>query len=562
MFANGSNVTVCGIVSTNFHDGSTNGLGLADISVIGGQPVTLTNLGDGTLQFCTTLSGTNCSVMPLIVAMCWTNGTLSTNLCQHVPLGLLEGYEIVQKQRTVHSYVCDYMFYDNCIYVWDGWDRVVNSSFTLSCGSLASNYWGIYSGCWLVESNCAPVCGDSLSGTDFMTFAAQPWRGLTIGSFTDGWAWQAQFEGTMRYRAPFYYESNTVVVLTFERINAGSYNPAAYDPEGGYGGYENSWEPIDPWQVKLKHDGQWYEPVAVDTNTWDVSYVVPMTGGRTYEITQDSFDWPATSWNYPVWDSELEDYVPYNGPTGTVHLLSFTGFHNQSITILEHDVGWGGLWGYGGNLGDAAKRLGLKYTRNYGGRGFIYHWDYHDMIAEISDLGKWSVYVYCGHGGVANGFAEVAGYTGTRTNAFEGIKTRTDYYYDEYCIAWYEAYEYRLASMLGAFQAGKGVPRVVIILACNVDGGDSWPQTFTNAGAKLVIRTGGKGNASTQAGAVRAFFESLAAGGTVDEAKAAGNKVIEGSNAKLPPNQQGAPMASFYGTGVSDVSTWKDLLKD
>jgi hypothetical protein len=346
---------------------------------------------------------------------------------------------------------------------------------------------------------------------------------------------------SLTYRAPMHYPTNQTVVFTFEGMEYG--RPAGVTQ--------------DLSQVQFIFNGKTNDPVAVSNEVQSVSYLINIGGGKEYTLTTNSFLWPTCTTN---WMEVGEDYTAWH--TNTYHTLSWTNFHNETVKILEHDVGWGGRWGYGGTLDSLAKRLGAKYTRHYSGQGLLYPWDYMDMIDEISKLGKWDVYVYCGHGGVDSGYAEVAGYTGIRTNAFLGIETTPGYYNDPLLLSWYVAYKYRLSSMATNFQSGKGTPRIVIILACKVEGGNNWPADFINAGAKLVVRTGGNGDVAAQSAALTKFFESLAAGGTVDQARAAGNAVINASNARHPPEEQGGEMVPSYGTGVSGGSTFQDLIKE
>jgi len=110
-FANGQEQTVEGYVSAKYAEGTDEELGLAGAS-LDGTALTLVDLGGGLLGFSTTVPGTNCSVMALIIELCWTNsaGVLvfpgaaaALAACPHIPLGLLEGYEIVQKQSTEFS---------------------------------------------------------------------------------------------------------------------------------------------------------------------------------------------------------------------------------------------------------------------------------------------------------------------------------------------------------------------------------------------------------------------------------------------------------------------------
>lgn len=37
--------------------------------------------------------------MPIIISICWTNGSFDPEVCPEIPLGLLEGYEIESKRE-------------------------------------------------------------------------------------------------------------------------------------------------------------------------------------------------------------------------------------------------------------------------------------------------------------------------------------------------------------------------------------------------------------------------------------------------------------------------------
>src|SRR5208282_6795011 len=81
------------------------------------------------------------------------------------------------------------------------------------------------------------------------------------------------------------------------------------------------------------------------------------------------------------------------------HWLTWTNFHNARIQILEHDVGWG-PWTTRPQVKGAARQLGANYIQRVGG-GIIWTqwplqtWNYESMIADISQLGTLSAYIYC-----------------------------------------------------------------------------------------------------------------------------------------------------------------------
>ena len=122
-----------------------------------------------------------------------------------------------------------------------------------------------------------------------------------------------QWDGALRFRAPFHDKTNQVVLLTFERMMVNPWLPSG--------------QTQDMTQVKLV----WGEattglaPVAVSYNSvennYDVSYVVAVDGGKEYPLNAATFDWPTNTF------TGVDGCG--NPTTQTAHHLSFTGFHNS-----------------------------------------------------------------------------------------------------------------------------------------------------------------------------------------------------------------------------------------
>jgi len=334
-FANGATQTVGGTVG-QFTAGDGSQLSLSSLTV-GGIIIPPDGSGGSySGSFSTSLpppDGCTNSVMPIIVSMCWTGSTFSmtyTSVCVSVPLGLLEGYEIVSRVTSwqwdgfnVIHYGCN-----------GGWQFIsrpglehhrIDSTFVSPC-SATKNYT-YNSGEWdfVAPTNClaAPTDGWAMfadtNSWDYTCYEAtttnlmQPDRGLTFAVETndvncgdEAYVSNRMTEtGSLTFRAPFYYPPNTPVLLTFEGMTTTN--------------------------VVLHFGGTDVPPLSVDVGSGDVSFLVNVTGGLSYPINASSFTWPAAS-------SSTTD-----GPDGycfgddgvhtrTFNSFSFTGFHNALPT--------------------------------------------------------------------------------------------------------------------------------------------------------------------------------------------------------------------------------------
>jgi hypothetical protein len=106
--------------------------------------------------------------------------------------------------------------------------------------------------------------------------------------------------GSLTFRAPTKYGSNTTVVLTFENLSYDAY---------GMG--------MDWRQIKLKWNGTTHDPVEPG------GYLVTVDGGKKYTVDESTFEWPTITTNI-VYDTHIQTVI--------IHRLSFSGFHNRKPT--------------------------------------------------------------------------------------------------------------------------------------------------------------------------------------------------------------------------------------
>lgn len=311
-------------------EGGASQLTLASLTVAG-VPVTLTGAASQSYSVAMSPPGCTNSIMPIIISACWTGSTFSasyTNICADVPLGL-EGYEIVSKAETSRWWSVGLASHDQCASGWENagaWLDVWDSSFLLPCG-LASNFTS-RAELWTQGFGCLPSTHPvewnwpDLTMSNYVAAVAwQPTRDLTLEeeTYESEWSFETgdahrnmigrRSRGVIRFRAPFYYPPDTVVIFTLEGV---SY---AY----GMG------EEHDLTQVRLKWAGQWQDPVSTNQN--HCSYVVTVTGGQEYEIGAGTLSWPATTTN--VVESATSWW------STTTSNLTFTGFHNHGPLAVE-----------------------------------------------------------------------------------------------------------------------------------------------------------------------------------------------------------------------------------
>jgi hypothetical protein len=334
-------------------------------------PTMTTNSGQAFYRFgsSTMLSGTNCSVMPLIVGMCWTNGQGSTELCPHVPLGLLEGYEITNRLATVTSTTWPLYYLQQCSWDWtcsmvslcncNGvWRVVWKEEFVMPCG-LEWNAWSVgwnakpvvpYPGLCLPAftiETLEELSWQSWTNQWSQSHLLQPERGLKVGeertfttwvfngSLVDESIGKVTYGDHLTFRKPFYYKPEQVVVFTLEGVDYARTNGV----------------PLDLSQVNLKWNGEWVSPVAWSNEIGSVSYLVAVGDveqGVTFD--KDSFQWPD---GYTTTTVETN----YGGVTTTItnaHWLSFTGWHNIKLAKrLENRCKIAIIVGHGGRMPNA-----------------------------------------------------------------------------------------------------------------------------------------------------------------------------------------------------------------
>ncbi|MGO9243681.1 MAG: hypothetical protein ACLPT4_05670 [Verrucomicrobiia bacterium] len=350
-----------------------------------------------------------------------------------------------------------------------------------------------------------------------------PWAGEGLDTFRN------RGRGTLTFRPPRSYGTNTVtVIFTFEGMTG----------------------PPDLSQVTYR--GQ--SPYSYDNAAQTVSYKINVTGGQQYTINQDSFQWPSRA---------APQVLSYAGTpfaaSGSYHWLSFTNFHNHAISLIVQVVGMGCNKP---NLSAAAQQLKVNYPGPQINPYLI------SMRQACQNAGTLSVYVYQGHAGLTNGQPQIAAYTGqicnVTTNCPAGVPTYSAPLFCFIPIDRWLADAYYLLSgttpdMPDDFTGGQGMPPLVVIMGC--ESGSSWPPGFTQAGAKVVVYSGGEGDAATASAAINAFFNTLAGGQTIDAALSAGNVIIDTYN--MHPNPGGAQMndmTAVYGGGASAASTFTNLI--
>ncbi len=354
---------------------------------------------------------------------------------------------------------------------------------------------------------------------------------------------RTQRSGAIRFRAPRQYDTNTTVIFTFEGVDYKRLNGA----------------PLDLSQVMFRG----LAPFAYSNEIKTVSYMLTVDGGREYTLNQDDFAWSSSS--QPGKDSEYSAntncyaYVRstwlYGDWTEDMHWLSWTNFHNHTVDMIIQEVGQAG---YTPNLKDAAGKLKVNYRKP-------------QEKARLSDLqqacrsaGSFSVYIYQGHAGIISNQPAVAAYTGRTYNPakdvawyfvpgiFGGTTNAADLYFLSTSI---------MPNMVSDFTGGQGISRIVMIMGC--DSGTSWQTGFTQAGAKVLVYSGGEGDASTASGAINAFFNTLASSqtSTIDQALSAANQIIDSYNSHPGALGQMNELAAVYGNAISGTNTFMDIMK-
>jgi hypothetical protein len=352
-------------------------------------------------------------------------------------------------------------------------------------------------------------------------------------------AYRDRRRGTLTFRPPRSYGTNTVtVIFTFEGMD--------YRWDAGF----NS--PLDLSQVTYR--GQ--SPYSHDNAANTVSYKINVTGGQQYTIDQDSFSWPGGS---AASATSVSDW-PFVAQE-TYHYLTFTNFHNHAINLIVQVVGMGCNKP---DLTAAAQQLQINYPPPQINPYLS------TMQQTCQNAGSLSVYVYQGHAGLTNGQPQIAAYTGkicnVTTNCPAGAPTYSAPLLCFIPIDRWLADAYYLLSgttpdMPDDFTGGQGMPPLVVIMGC--ESGTSWPPGFAQAGAKVVVYSGGEGDAATASAAINAFFNTLAgsSSSTIDQALSAANVIIDDYNMHPAAIGPMSDMTAVYGSGASGSSTFADIIK-
>jgi hypothetical protein len=364
-FANGSTQTVTGVVSREFEVGDGSLLALASLTV-NGSSVSIGSGGSGA-SYSVPLAPPACtnSVMPVVIAACWTGVTFSasyTNICATMPLGLLEGYEIL-KRNLREKWARGWGYYTSwtngtCGTDWNinvycpSWTPgcilrdtentfdacasggpkvtitdIVNTSGVF-CASGWQSDWGSLNNGWDVTTLETHTVGQPASRGLFLGDAKSEYRQYTIYPSNERFDYvdfdfHTGEDAKIEFRAPFYYAPKTPVIFTLEGVNYA----------------RKSSDALDLTQVQL-----WGKsPISVDAASGNVNYLVEVTGGQTYTLDRNEISWPLgftlnsapncyniqTSANPDQFNFEC-DWTETSG-----NWLSFSGFHNDlPCTVL------------------------------------------------------------------------------------------------------------------------------------------------------------------------------------------------------------------------------------
>ncbi len=125
--------------------------------------------------------------------------------------------------------------------------------------------------------------------------------------------------GTIRFRAPRQYGTNTTVIFTFEGVD--------YRRRDGV--------PLDLSQIQFR--GQ--SPVAYSNETQTVSYLLTVDGGKEYTIIEGDFKWPAdqqlhhVTQSWDEWDPCYSTGSFAGDWTEDMHWLMWTNFHDRKVEL-------------------------------------------------------------------------------------------------------------------------------------------------------------------------------------------------------------------------------------
>ena len=318
---------------------------------------TVIDLGDGMGTF-TTIEPVPapCDAVAVMLDMAWED--LTEN---EIPLGLWEGYEILERQTTGSEVRYWNLYHTTSTCGWNpcpggwqvSWDgspstQAWATAFISPCmqvGDNSSEHTAAAdagSQC-LASANPSGIVWNESEVGDTTSAVTQPARGLAFGTQTwqedfTVWGWDgcgdvedsvsgvnSNEDGTLTFVRPLGLSVGQPLIFTLEGLTYATVGDAT----------------VDVSQVRFKLSGDWHDPVAVTNNAaggWDVSYVLvvgtDLLGTNT--IGQGNFIWPSSSSNYTE-SGCVDNPCPYGPPyqwneTFTTHRLSFTGFHNGPPT--------------------------------------------------------------------------------------------------------------------------------------------------------------------------------------------------------------------------------------
>jgi len=261
---------------------------------------------------------------------------LADNTTRELPLGLVEGYEIVIKRTDSEFNEPEYDTtsdgsYTSYPYMW--WFLYLFEPWAFGTDNESSTWLdpdGITNEeAWSsLQPSVPPI--DRGSNTGWLWWPA--WvgsdslgdggRALFLGWATDhytwqwwvndfwsrkDWPWEARADGFMVFRAPLYCGTGTTVLLTLQGVGY------RYDGVS------------DLSQVKLW--GQ--SPVAWSNEIGEVSYLVTLDKDTLYTFGPDSFTWPeGDSWTTNEIGT-LDGFPTKSVETWHGHRIWFTDFHNE-----------------------------------------------------------------------------------------------------------------------------------------------------------------------------------------------------------------------------------------
>jgi hypothetical protein len=324
-FTNGEPQPVTPVVSRFYDDGESR-LQLQSVKV-NGIPAPLTSIISNDLVICNTVTlpapGWTNSVVPIILSICWSGETSSNHtgtVCANVPVDLMEGYEIVERQsRYTESWLAAkypsqaFEPIAGCApgqWVVDQAGHTTEDRFAPPCTGNDNATWRVTGFDW--QSSCASAAGFNEPASNTApriatAHIAQPNRGLSFGrqswrvhytlhatgddvAYVD--AYEAVADDLMTIRTPFSYPHATVDLFCFKGVQC----PGALS--------NLMWEGL--------------LPVGVTESNREVYYILNLEGGAEYTISRDSFKW------FPTGTNTFTKYAADPGHAAGKHLESYS----------------------------------------------------------------------------------------------------------------------------------------------------------------------------------------------------------------------------------------------